>query len=167
MAESNVTLRAYTGDDLDLFSGWIRKDYVKRWLGDPEEWIFELKNETGEFSYFNHFIVEVDDTPIGYCQYYDCSLTPKGFEWDDEPPGTFAIGYLIGEEAYLGKGLGHRIVQALCERVVSCESVRRIVADPMQENETSISLLEKHGFSLDDNTGLYMIDLEADSSVEW
>lgn len=36
-----------------------------------------------------------EDTPIGFCQYYDCSQTPEGFEWDNEPQGTFAIDYTL------------------------------------------------------------------------
>ena len=157
-----TSLCVLTHADLALFTEWICKDYIRKWLGDPEEWIAELANETGEFDYLRHFIAMHNGTPIGYCHYYECDKTPRGYDWDDEPPGTFAIGYFIGEEAYLGKGFGDAIVQLICGQVIAAERPVRLVADPMPENAVSIGLLVKHGFSLDAATGLYKRDVVAE-----
>lgn len=150
-----ITLRPVEKTDMNLLSTWLNKDYIKKWYGDPEEWLAEIKNETGEFDWLNHYIVIHENIPMGFCQYYDCQKTPEGFEWDNEPPGTFAVDYLIGEEAYLKKGFGSIIIQKLCSLVGEREAVKQFVADPVPENVDSIKLLEKNGFVLDSATGLY------------
>lgn len=155
-----ITLRLANEVDLLLIETWLHKEYIKKWYGEPEEWLAEIRNDNGEFGWLNHYIVMHKDTSIGFCQYYNCAKTPVGFEWDNEPPGTFAIDYLIGEESYLKKGLGSVIIQKLCQLISSYESPIQFIADPAPENVDSIKLLEKNGFTLDSKTGLYKIAVE-------
>lgn len=75
-----ISLRSVNQDDLAIIEVWLNKDYIKKWYGNPEEWITEIKNDSGNFSWLNHYIVMYDKTPMGFCQYYDCSKTPEGFE---------------------------------------------------------------------------------------
>lgn len=155
MTDRTVTLRLLVSADIPTFAAWLDKDFIRKWYGDPEEWLAEIKNESGEFDWLHHYIVEHEGAPIGFCQYYHCADTPKGFEWDNEPPGTFAIDYLIGDEAYLKKGYGSAIIMALCALIVSNHKPGFFVADPVPENEDSIRLLLKNGFTLDEATGMY------------
>ena len=150
-----ISLRLASSDDFSIIEIWLNKEYIKKWYGEPKEWLLEIRNDSGAFSWLNHYIVIYNNIPIGFCQYYDCSKTPKGFEWDNEPQGTFAIDYLIGEETYLKKGLGSVIVQQLFQLISSLESPTQFVADPVPENTDSIRLLVKNGFLLDTTTGLY------------
>lgn len=83
-----VLLRPLYKSDFELMEKWLNKDYIKKWLGDPADWMAEISNQNGEFSYYTHFIVMYEDVPFGYCQYYDGSQTPKGYEWENEPAGT-------------------------------------------------------------------------------
>jgi RimJ/RimL family protein N-acetyltransferase len=156
--ESNVFLRPATKRDFEQIEIWLNKDYIRRWYGEPEEWLDEIRNDSGEFGWLNHYIVMYGDKPIGFCQYYDCAKTPEGFEWENEPQGSFSIDYLIGEESYLKKGLGSVIVRQLCGLISELESPVQFVADPVPENTGSIRLLERNGFVLDTKTGLYKLD---------
>ena len=151
----NVFIRELDNADMPFIKSWLKKDYIKKWCGEPQEWFDEIENVRGEYDWLNHFIVEYDGVPFGFCQYYDCSKTPKGFEWDNEPLGTFAIDYLIGEEQFLNKGLGSVIIQKLNELIIAKENPKQIIADPVKENLTSIKLLVRNGFVLDEATGLY------------
>lgn len=155
-----ISLRLANENDLSIITTWLNKAYIKKWYGGPEAWLAEIRNDSGDFGWLNHYIVMHDATPVGFCQYYNCSQTPAGYEWDNEPQGTFAIDYLIGEERFLKKGLGTVIVQQLCKLITSLESVVQIVADPVPENIDSTKLLEKNGFILDLTTGLYKLKLK-------
>ncbi|MDT2681505.1 GNAT family N-acetyltransferase [Enterococcus gallinarum] len=77
MTETCLTLRPLT-NEIELVDRWLRKEYIKKWLGSAEDWLTEIRNETGEFDYIHHFIVLLDDKPIGFCQYYVCEKTVKG-----------------------------------------------------------------------------------------
>ena len=153
----NIFIREFDNADMLFIKSWLNKDYIKKWYGEPREWLDEIENISGEYDWLNHFIVEYDGVPLGFCQYYDCSKTPKGFEWDNEPLGTFAIDYLIGEEEFLNKGLGSVIIQKLNELIILKENPKQIIADPVKENLISIKLLERNGFILDVVTGLYKL----------
>lgn len=152
-----LSLRPVNKQDLPTIEVWLNKDYIKKWYGEPEEWLSEIRNDSGDFDWLNHYMVLYKDMPIGFCQYYDCSKTPEGFEWDSEPQGTFCIDYLIGEELFLKKGLGSVIIQQLCDLIRTLENPVQIIADPVPENIDSIKLLERNGFTLDSITGLYKI----------
>ena len=154
-----IVLRQVTASDMPIIEMWLNKEYIRQWYGEPKEWIDEINNVNGEFSWLNHYIAAYENSPFGFCQYYDCSKTPEGFDWDNEPLGTFAIDYMIGEEALLGKGLGSVIIQKLIELIAQKEDPVQIIADPVKENIKSIKLLEKNGFALDNTTGLYKLRL--------
>lgn len=153
--KDNVFLRPAKAADYPLIETWLHKEYIKKWYGEPEEWMEEIRNDSGAFGWLNHYIVMYESVPIGFCQYYDCAKTPEGFEWAKEPQGTFAIDYLIGEEQFLKKGIGSVIIQNLCQLIRAQENPVQFVADPVPENTDSIKLLEKNGFVLDKITGLY------------
>lgn len=153
-----IKLRPANENDFSIIERWLNKAYIKKWYGESEEWMKEIRNESCEFDWLHHYIVMYEEKPIGFCQYYDCAQTPEGFEWDQEPKGTFAIDYLIGEESYLKKGLGSIIIQNLYRLIIEQEKVIQIIADPVPQNTDSIKLLERNGFVQDLTTGLYKLN---------
>jgi len=157
MNRNRVIFREYCSSDFSIIESWLNKDYIKQWFGEPKEWLDEIQNLDGEFDWINHFIVEYVGIPFGFCQYYDCSKTPKGFSWDKEPPGTFGIDFLIAEERFLNMGLGSVIIQKLTDLIVTRENPVQILADPDMENTVSIKLLEKNSFVYNEATGLYFL----------
>ncbi|KAB1439486.1 GNAT family N-acetyltransferase [Candidatus Galacturonibacter soehngenii] len=158
--KNEISLRQANRKDISILEVWLNKDYIKKWYGEPDEWLVEIQNDSGDFNWLKHYIVMYQNTPIGFCQYFDCSHAPEGFEWDNEPQGTFAIDYLIGEEIFLKKGIGSEIIQKLCQLINSLEKPVQIVADPVPENIVSIKLLERNGFILEPTSGLYKLKIK-------
>lgn len=58
---------------------------------------------------------------------------------------TYEIGYLIGEEEYLNRGIGKMIIWKLEEKIIELGG-REIAADPSEENAVSIKVLLSNGF---------------------
>ena len=56
-----MQLRQVVTSDFPLIKKWLHKDYIKSWYGEPEEWMDEIKNESGEFEWLNHYIVELEN----------------------------------------------------------------------------------------------------------
>ena len=63
----------------------------------------------------------------------------------DEKGIVFEIGYLRGEEEYLGKGIGKIIVKKLIEKIAEIGG-KEILADPDEANILSIRTLLSNGF---------------------
>lgn len=164
---SGLRLRPMDRKDWPLMERWLNQIFIRRWLGRPEPWISEIRAADGDPSaWIRHFIAEIalpqagrDDSeismmPIGFAQYYECLRTPIGYPWQDERSGTFGIDYFIGEVKYLGRGLGSRLVQLICDKLIA-ERASYIIADPFPDNYRSIRVLKKAGFALDPDTRLY------------
>ncbi len=149
-----LELRLLNDNDISLVENWLNREHVKRWYEIPHmgvsisDWIYELKERNGEFQWLTHLIVLSQGCPIGLCQYYKCE------DSKDEDFGTmpisesYGIDYLIGEEAYLGKGFGKEIVTLLVRKVFSFPDSRRITADIDKENKASEKTLLSCGFAL-------------------
>lgn len=154
-----LSVRVMVDSDIQLVKEWLYKDHIQKWYGDPCEWLDEIYDPSGRFVWITHCIIEYNFEPIGFCQYYDCSRTGSGYSWDNEPMGTFGIDYFIGEESYLGKGLGSYIVKLVGQEVIKAESAIRLIADPVPENIRSIRALEKNGYVFCATTSLYKLEI--------
>lgn len=153
-----LTVRSFELNDLEIFGRWLEKRHVKDFFGDPQIWIKEVSfNLTAESDWITYFIVEIDGSPIGFFQYYDTSKAPDGV-WSDTPNRTAGIDYLIGEEQYLRKGVGVEIIRTIIPMIKKLEWYRYLIADPDPDNISSIEVLKRNGFTLQDN-GLYMLYL--------
>lgn len=58
---------------------------------------------------------------------------------------TYEIGYLIGEEEFLNRDIGKRIIQILEDKIIEIGG-KEIAADPAEENIISIKALLSNGF---------------------
>lgn len=153
-------LRVLQEDDIELVRTWMQQDYVSMWFGDADEWVAEMKGRDKEYDFVHHFIVEDNQTPIGFVQYYDYSKIP-GEEALSQPPETYGIDYMIGDRQLLGQGIGKILVKIICDKVlIENPSAVRIAADPTIEetrkNVASIKVLEANGFEFDRVSGLYI-----------
>ena len=86
------------------------------------------------YHWLTHLIVLWQGCPIGLCQYYKCEDSEDEDFGDLPISGTYGIDYLIGEEAYIGKGLGKEMVTLLVRKVFSFPGAQRITADIDKEN---------------------------------
>ncbi len=150
-----MRFRKFNLEDITIFTQWLHQDYIAKWYENPEDWIYEIVSE--DFSWISHFIVEYDNRPIGFCQYYDYV---KGEEtWHGSIPreGTYSIDYLIGEPEFIGKGLGKEIIKTLNHIIFSDSDAKRIIVQPEEENHASCNTLLAAGFDYDEENKLYMI----------
>lgn len=157
---SQITIKPVQDDDIALFDQWLNKDYIYKWLcPDGEEnrasWLDELNNKNGKYSFMKHFMVYYNDRKIGYCLYADCfflkDIEEKGHDFEAlygnvvEENHTYEIGYLIGEEDYLNRGIGREIIRKLEDEIIKTGG-KEIAADPAEENIISIKALLSNGF---------------------
>jgi RimJ/RimL family protein N-acetyltransferase len=115
----NISLRQFFDLDISLFTEWLNKPYIQKWYAPIDEWITEIRERHGTFSWISHFIVMCGDVPIGFCQYYDCFDSQNFEEWNgrkfENRGEDYSIDYLIGNENYLGKGYGKELVRLLMD----------------------------------------------------
>ena len=156
----DIVLKPLREEDIPLFDKWLHKEYIYKWLCPDgeiqrEAWLDEVNNRDGKYDFMSHFIVYCNDREIGYCLYADCfflkDLEEEGHDFEDlygevsEKNHTYEIGYLIGEEDYLGKGIGKIIIRKLEEKIIELGG-REISADPDEENTLSVKVLLSNGF---------------------
>ena len=159
-----LELRLLNDSDIPLIEIWLNKEHVKRWYEIPalgitiNDWISELKEYKGEFQWITYLIVLWQDRPIGLCLYYKC-VDSSDEDFGTLPlTGSYGIDYLIGEESYLGKGLGKGIITLLVDKIFSLQDAQRVTADIDKNNKASEKTLLSCGFKLlDTGSSRYVI----------
>ena len=148
-----LEFRALGDNDVSLVETWLYKEHVKKWYEIPhlditiDDWMFEIKERNGEFKWLTHLIVLWEGSPIGLCQYYKCEDSNEDFG-SLMLIGSYGIDYLIGEESFLGKGLGRGIVSLLVDKIFSFPDTQRVTADIDKDNKASEKTLLSCGFTL-------------------
>ena len=155
-----MELRRMRDDDICLIESWLKQEYIAKWFGDYTDWMNEINGWHKEYSFIHHFVVEEENQPIGFCQYYDYCMLPLDDIDLKEPKGTYGIDYMIGDEKRLGKGIGKYLVRLICDKILEeNDDVVQIVADPTIEEEktniASIKVLEANQFYYDQKSQLY------------
>ena len=88
-------------------------------------------------------ILEYNDTPIGYMQYY--SVQNRG-EYVAEPVEVaFGIDLFIGEPDLWDRGIGTRAMKMLVSHLSSKLNAAKVVIDPQVTNLRAIRCYEKSG----------------------
>ena len=152
-----LVLRPFEDRDMPLVESWLRQDHVRPWYQDPNAWLLELRERHGAFSFLRHFIVEAHGSPIGFCQYYACADADEEDYRALPREGTYSIDYLIGDNRFLGRGLGRAIVRTLAETIFSLPDARRIAVKPDPENLASRNALLSAGFIHDGPSDLFLL----------
>jgi len=153
-----IELHNFTDEDIKLFEQWINKDYIKKWYGNLNDWIYEVNNRNGEFNFIKHFIVKSNDQKVGFCQYYDCYHAQEEWYKINNQKEKYSIDYLIGEEEYLNKGYGKIIIKKLIEKIKT-EGGKEIIVQPELENKASNGVLLANGFIYDENNEYYYLKI--------
>lgn len=139
-------LRKLEDGDIPLMREWLYKPYVLRWFERPEDWLFEMRERNGEFSFVHHFIAMLNDEAFGFGQFYDC-FDAKEDWYDVKQQGeAFSIDYMIGKESFLNQGFGKEIVMMLLEKIKQFPNAKVVIVQPEKENLASCKLLLGCGF---------------------
>lgn len=92
------------------------------------------------------FIVEYNDKPIGYVQYYAVDEEELK-EYGHKENNIYGMDQFIGETVLWNQGLGSLLVKAVLERLFSL-GAKIVVMDPHVKNKRSIKCYEKCGFTI-------------------
>ena len=90
-------------------------------------------------------ILEFNDTPIGYIQYYPVEDWEE-YGIEDTGEAVFGIDLFIGEPDVWDRGVGTRAMKMLVGHLFSALGAARLVIDPLVENKRAIRCYEKSGF---------------------
>jgi aminoglycoside 6'-N-acetyltransferase len=140
---AEVRFRAATVDDAALLRSWDEREHVL--ASDPDtdwEWETELPRRP---EWREQLIAEVDGVPIGFVQIIDPEREESHY-WGDCGPGLRAIDIWIGEEAYLDRGFGSRMMRMAIERCFADPTVNAILIDPLASNARAHPFYERLGF---------------------
>lgn len=158
--KTDIVIKPFENEDIPLFTKWLNKGYIYKWLCpdgevNKEAWLDEVNNKDNKYHFLTHFIICQNNRKIGYCLYADCfflkDLEEEGHDFERlygdviEKNHTFEIGYLIGEDEYLNKGISKIAIQKLEEKIIELGG-REIAADPSEDNIFSIRALISNGF---------------------
>ena len=116
-------------------TGRIRRSMVNQHEISSKEhakWLDTLKNsESRKF-----WIVYVDQVPIGSVYLQDINYDDLSSEW----------GFYIGDERYLGQGLGKDILYTLLELVFEKMKLKVLITRVLSDNAQALSLYKKFDF---------------------
>lgn len=155
----SLLLRQLHDEDVALFESWLYVPHVAVWYHHPLNWLEEVWERSNKFSFLHHFIAEVEEKPIGFCQFYEYRQSGEDWHGNTKIDGTYSINYLIGDTAYLGKGFGKAMVRKLMEEIKMQNNAKRIIVQPEQENKASCNTLLSCCFSFDKNNGIFILEL--------
>jgi aminoglycoside 6'-N-acetyltransferase len=141
------SFRPFTAADLRLMQTWLGAPHMRRWWGEAEPALAELRQAIEEDS-THPFLILIDGHPVGYIQSYDIHAEPD-HPYRDQPAGSVGIDLSLGESDLLGVGHGPRIIEAFVARLFAA-GAPRIVIDPAPDNERAIRAYEKAHFRIAD-----------------
>jgi RimJ/RimL family protein N-acetyltransferase len=144
--------RRLTDDDIPALVTWMAAEHAQPWFGD-EPRTAELARqhyarELDGSSATRLWVVLLDGRDIGFVQDYPVAAYDDYAVRVQDLPAV-AFDYLIGEPDLVGRGIGPRMIEAFCRRVLVRDypEAPRFVASPDVRNKRSIRALEKCGFT--------------------
>jgi aminoglycoside 6'-N-acetyltransferase len=159
---ARTSLRPVCPDDLDLLAGWLADPDVYRYWGGKrvhrETIVDEFVNGPEHGAWV--FIVEHDEQPIGWIQYWHLN--------DDPIQDSGGIDMVLLPSAR-GQGLGPDAARALVDYLIRERCWRCVTVDPDLSNAAAIRAWARAGFVADheapdhpDGPALIMV-IDADS----
>ncbi len=172
---TNFSFKPLSTNHLDLLHKWMQEPHVLQWWGEGRSWSFNdikkkytsyalgYKTQQGEKKPIHSFVIEFEDRPIGFIQFYNAFDFPRdGFNtkdiWHDQSQSLAAIDFYIGESDCIGMGLGPQALKVFLNIHVFPHFDACLV-DPDKNNKAAIKAYAKAGFSTlkDLDTSIIMI----------
>lgn len=154
ITNQEFTIRRMMDDEQDykVMLKWLcDKEVQKYYEGRDKEFTYDSvvkhyqPRSNGE-SYVISCILEYNNDPIGYLQYYEIDEEDnEKFELDNELTG-YGIDIFIGERDYWNKGYGTRIMKLMIKFIFDHCRSDFICIDPQTWNKRAIRVYEKAGF---------------------
>jgi len=152
MDHTELKIRPATVADAAILYLWDEKPHVQAAVSNSGTVSFEANWEEelaarGDGTEF--FIAEVSSTtadiPIGALQIID-PATEQSHYWGEVENNLRAIDIWIGEEQFLGRGFGTRMMRFAIERCFAHTDVKAILIDPLTNNTRAHKFYKMIGF---------------------
>ncbi|MBS0604196.1 MAG: GNAT family N-acetyltransferase [Verrucomicrobia bacterium] len=153
MESKKITFKKAVKTDKKLIKSWFDKPHVKEyWDNSKEMWDNVESYLEGDKILFDYWICLYDKEPYGLIMTSDAAepdpRTKKQLDyfipWIEPEGTTLTIDFMIGEKAFLGKGLSDLTLKKFAE--VQEPSVTAFLVDPEVKNEKALHVYEKAGF---------------------
>lgn len=146
----NIDFRPLEESDLPLLTDWLNRPHLQKWWRDEKVTLDTVGKKYLPRIYKKDsarpFLVTLNNTPIGYIQYYDVSEGDLNW-WPDVPgKGVYGIDQFIGDEKLLNQGVGTAMIKEFIKFLRKQMAVNEIRMDPNPENQRAICCYEKAGF---------------------
>jgi len=161
-----ITFSPLTHQDFSLLLVWLSMPHVKAYWDPDIAWTPDLVQKKYDtyvagYKYVNGvkkeihaFIICVDNSPVGFAQYYNVHDFPRSKvqSWIDQLPASCAsFDFYIGDPAYVGKGFGAPILATFLQTYV-WPHFKTCFVNPEKSNKAAIRVYEKTGFAMYDQT---------------
>jgi RimJ/RimL family protein N-acetyltransferase len=146
-----IDFRPMEREDLSRMRRWLNTPHVREWYSEEPRTLDQVEAHyltriNGEDP-TRPFIILCDSTPIGYIQSYRIADYPDYARYVAVEEDAAGVDLLIGEVAYVHRGLGSAILrQFLRARVFGEMSVVSCLIGPQPKNAIAIRAYEKAGF---------------------
>lgn len=163
--DTRLAIRAMTRGDLPDVTRWRAAEHVRTWFAVEEPTLEALEATYGEridgMSPTRMWVVEVNGRSVGFVQDYRIGDYPD-YALLGPDPDAIGIDYVIGEPAWVGQGLGARMLWAWMRRArARFPDTTTFFAAPDHRNAASRRILRKAGFT----EGVWFDEPREDGSV--
>ncbi len=139
-----MNLRPANTSDIATLRAWDSKPHVIAASGDDMPWDCDAELSVSP-NWRDLLIAEVDSQPIGVMPIIEPAEEESHY-WGDVEPGQRAIDIWIGEETYLEKGYGTRMMTLALEKCFDAYQATAVLIDPLVSNDRAIRFYESLGF---------------------
>ena len=150
--DHHVALRAMTRGDLPEVLRWRQQDHVRPWwVSDGEPTLEAVTAKYGPdidgTSATRMWVLEVNGRSVGFIEDYRIGDYPE-YALLGPDPDAIGIDYMIGEPAWVGRGIGLLMIWAWMARArTRFPEARSVFSAPDHRNHPSIRVLRKAGFT--------------------
>lgn len=136
--------------DFQILFEWQQQPHVAWWWQTGTDWpnFVEKYKQHIESDYIFPFIINLDNKPIGYIQYYYIDqLQPEGWHKNfANLEMVVGIDVFIGEQDYMAKGHGTASMKSFIKTLFEKPEIETVIVDPRPENIHAVHCFEKLGF---------------------
>lgn len=162
--------------DIPQMYKWLNKDFIAKWFGKGEYYdkYENVENKyaprTESNSLTKAFIVYLDKNKIGYIQTYRLIDYPEYNKYVQADPYVAGLDVFIGEEEYLNKGIGTKIISEFIKTIIfNNHGIKGCIVGPEPNNQRAIKAYSKAGFTylktihvIEENQSEYLMIIKQD-----
>ena len=162
--QDDLLIRLMNANDFEMMVKWLNDEKVLQFYEEPPTDLNRVIKKYGPRIEGTHYvtpcIVELNEQPIGYIQYYEIQeeeLKSYGYAANQ---GIYGIDQFIGETYLWGKGLGTAMIRMMLNYLSTTKNASRVMLEVKKSNMRAIASYKKCGFKVikNLNNGLWLME---------